>query len=75
MRVICRYCKEEANVEPFIYNPRILTTEGLVSELEPPRHEARVDIRFACINCGRINDWAVFNDISEKDIIRLAIGE
>ena len=75
MKVTCKYCKDKINVEPFIYSPRILTAEGLVSAFEPRRYEARVNIRFACVNCGRVNDWAVFNDISEKDIIKLAIGE
>ena len=75
MKVICRYCKEEIDTEPFIYNPRILTTEGLAPEFEPRRYEARADIKFICSRCGRVNDWAAFNDINEKDIIKLAIGE
>lgn len=75
MRVVCKYCKEEIDVEPFIYNPRILTTEGLIPEFESRRYEARADIKFICSCCGVVNDWAVFNDTKEKDIIKLAIGE
>lgn len=75
MRIICRHCKAEINVEPFIYNPRILTTERLIPEFESRHYEARADIRFICSCCGVVNDWAVFNNIKEKDIVKLAIGE
>ena len=75
MRVVCKYCQEEVNIEPFIYNSRILTTEGLIPEFEPCRYEARVNIKFTCTYCGVVNDWTVFNDIKEKDIVKLAIGE
>lgn len=74
MKLTCSCCKEEVFVEPFFYNSQILTIRNPFTEYEN-LYEARTCVKFICPICGVTNDHRVSKDITDKDIIKLAMGE
>ena len=66
MKVVCEYCKRTIDIEPFIYDERIITERNISENSESYKAVARV--KFFCHQCGQMND---LKNIESK----ISIGE
>ena len=71
MRISCRYCKQEVIVPLYFYYARIVSQRNFMGD---EYKLAMVKGKAICPGCGETIDETFQQEISDKDIIRLATG-
>ena len=73
MKVICENCKNEIEVEPYVYNERVV---GIFNTITTKEHYvASADIRFFCNLCGTVHNYKnVSKELSDAEIDAIVKG-
>lgn len=73
-RITCKHCNQEVDIAMYLYNERIKTTKSIDS-FNTECYTAKVDGKAVCPECGREIIEIFHYEITNRDIIRLAVGE
>ena len=73
MRITCNYCKEEVDVALYFRDALITTEESFYEGYI--YYKAQTRGRAICPACGRTIDKQFAENLTKKDIIKLATGE